>query len=98
MKQSSFQIRTILRIARLIAVVMLSLFSPPWVHPQAQSTALAQIRVVTHDDASKPIPEVLVQITKDGASVASAKSNDKGETEFTLSPGTYDLNIEKSGF
>jgi carboxypeptidase family protein/TonB-dependent receptor-like protein len=84
---------------RLLAgVLMLTLFSSSWLQTQAQSSASCQIRVVTHDEASKPVRDVLVGITKDGASVASAKSNEKGETEFALKPGTYDVTVNKSGF
>jgi hypothetical protein len=75
-----------------------SLLSPIWVQTKTQSAPSCKIKVVTHDEASKPVPGVLVEVTKQDANVASAKSNEKGETEFALAPGTYDVKVNKNGF
>jgi len=56
------------------------------------------MKVVTQDEANKPITDVLVEVTKKGASVASAKSTENGETEFLLAPGVYDVTVRKSDF
>jgi Carboxypeptidase regulatory-like domain/TonB dependent receptor-like, beta-barrel len=97
--QSSRQIHITSRIpSRMIALLTFALVFTPWVHAHAQSAASCKIRVVTHDEASKPIPDVLVEVTTADASVVSAKSNQKGETDFVLAPGTYDVTVKKSGF
>src|SRR4030095_2897478 len=99
MMQSSRHIYITSRIPRrMTALLTFALVLTPWVRAHAQSAASCKIRVVTHDEASKPIPEVLVEVTTADASVVSAKSNQKGETDFVLAPGTYDVTVKKSGF
>ena len=112
--QSPLQIRTTSRTSRFMAAMLAlttispsmqaqtrstsSLLFPSWVQAQTRSVPSCKIKVVTHDESNKPIPDVLVEITKQDASIASATSNGKGETEFALAPGTYDVTVNKAGF
>src|SRR3954469_17444144 len=63
-----------------------------------QSRAQATLRVTAHDEAEKPVAAVVVQVKLNGATVATATTNEKGEAEFSnLAPGTYGVAISKEG-
>jgi hypothetical protein len=66
--------------------------------PGAQQRAGATVRVSTNDEAEKAVAGVRVELKLDGAVVATAITNERGEAEFSgVAPGTYEVAVSKEG-
>src|ERR1044071_3648641 len=64
----------------------------------AQSRSTATVRITTHDESDKPVAAVVVELKLNGAVVATSKTNDNGEAEFSnVALGTYDVSVSKEG-
>ena len=56
------------------------------------------IKILTVDEAGKPLVTVKVELKKAGVVVSTATTNEKGETQFTnVSPGTYEIVTSRDG-
>ena len=56
------------------------------------------IKILTVDDAGKPLVTVKVELKKAGVVVSNATTNEKGEAQFTnVSPGTYEIVTSRDG-
>ncbi|HKV39539.1 MAG TPA: carboxypeptidase regulatory-like domain-containing protein, partial [Blastocatellia bacterium] len=79
--------------ASLVAVLFLSI---PGAFAQSPSTSLL---IVTRDASDKPVVGAVVDVKRNGTSVTSGVTNEKGEAHFTdLPPGNYQVVISKDGF
>jgi hypothetical protein len=59
----------------------------------------AHVRVLTVDQSNQPVADVEIQIQRGGTLIARAVTNALGSAEFgTLSPGNYEVVVEKTGF
>src|SRR5262245_44255174 len=57
------------------------------------------IRVVTLDEANRPVGAVRLELKRGGALVGSAVTNEKGEAEFPIPPpGAYEITAAKEEF
>ncbi len=63
-----------------------------------QARSAATVRITTNDESDKPVAAVVVELKLNGAVVATAKTNEKGEAEFSnVALGTYDVSVSKEG-
>jgi hypothetical protein len=57
------------------------------------------IRVMTSDEAGKPVAATRVELKRAGEAPRAAVTNDKGEAEFTnVAPGDYEITVGKDDF
>jgi Carboxypeptidase regulatory-like domain/TonB-dependent Receptor Plug Domain len=62
----------------------------------AQDTSL---RIITIDQADKPVAGVRLELKRSGVLEATAVTNEKGEAEFLkTAPGTYQISVTKDGY
>jgi hypothetical protein len=65
----------------------------------AQQNRLAVLRVITSDEADKPVASVRVELKLRGATVSTAITDERGVAELTaVQPGTYEVIVSKEGF
>ncbi len=77
----------------LIATILFALISPDL---RAQTAA---IRVVTRDEAGKPVASVRLELKRAGAAGGTTVTNENGEAEFANpAPGVYELSAAKDEF
>ena len=67
--------------------------------PARQANQSGLIRIITQDEANKPVSGVTVQIKRNSEDVSAIATNEKGEAEATnLAPGKYEIVVSKDGF
>jgi hypothetical protein len=65
----------------------------------AQSRPAGKLRVITRDEADKPVAGVTVELKRGETSVASATTNERAEAEISgVVPGLYQIVVSKTGF
>src|SRR5215471_12623649 len=82
-----------------IFLLTLTLLTPSWAQTSAHAQQTTKIRVVTRDEADKPVSSATIEVKKDGATVASGTTNESGEVELTnVPPGTYEISVSRNSF
>ncbi len=63
-----------------------------------QDPAPAHITIVVTDPSGARIPRAQVRLTQAPASDLRMETDDKGELDFDLKPGSYELSVNRQGF
>lgn len=85
---------------RLIAAILFQIFFSLQLTAQTDENKKYLIRGIVTDEKNKPVPysSILLYNTADSLQVSATASGDKGQFDFTVSPGSYFLKISFLSF